>query len=125
MGNRAITSILISTADNLLLQLSSQSWFLKDLKLTLLLENRCKQVNSKLQCNAHSVALVPVSILAAHWAECWPLVHTVRGSCLLGRVVPRLPQLQLQKGHLEEEENPTILYLYNNEMAKCTGNQIR
>lgn len=47
VGNRGVNSILISQPASMI---SSQPWLFKDFKLTVLLENICKQVNSKLQC---------------------------------------------------------------------------
>lgn len=47
VGNRGVNSILISQPASMI---SSQPWLFKDFKLTVLLENICKQVSSKLQC---------------------------------------------------------------------------
>lgn len=84
---------------------------------------RTSKLTTSTRCS-YSVALVLVSVMAAYCAECWPLGCSVRESCLPGTGMPRLQQLHLQKGHLEKEEKPTMLHLYNM-MKWFSASQIR
>lgn len=105
VGNRDENSILISQPATMTFCTASVFQRFK-VNSSLREQMQARKLRTATPCSFCSRVLV--SATAAHWADCWLLVNPVlwRGMC-------RLPWLHLQKGHLEKEEKPTVLSLYN------------